>query len=84
MKNKVETHTIHYSDVKSNSINLEKCGKEFKNIYGPSSVCNQVDLIKSELLIQKNNRKLIFLNMSELTPFYSIFIFTHLKFTTLV
>ncbi len=75
LKNDVESHTIHYSDINTKVINLGNCAKELSNIYGPQSICKQIDLVRNE--ISKNNYKhqLIFLNISELSPFYSIFNF---------
>lgn len=75
IKNKVETHTTHYSDLRSETIKLDKCAKEFRNIYGPKSICKQVDLLRDEIENKNITRNLIFLNMSELTPFLSIFNF---------
>ena len=75
LKNKVETPTMHYSDLRAETIRLEKCAKEFRNIYGPESICQQVDLIRDEIENKKIIRDLTFLNMSELTPILSIFNF---------
>ena len=63
---------MRYSERKFDAMHLEKCSPQFKNIYGPSSVCLQLDLIREKLKGINKNQKLIFLNISELTPLSSI------------
>tara|TARA_B100000212_G_C27361911_1_gene528568 strand:+ start:173 stop:1912 length:1740 start_codon:yes stop_codon:yes gene_type:complete len=72
IKNKFEPYTMRYSDLKSDVIHLNKCARQFNNIYGPSSVCTQLNLIKDQLKERNKNQKIIFLNLSELTPFTAI------------
>ena len=70
--NKLETNNMRYNVRESDLIHLNKCAPQFKNIYGPSSVCYQLDLIREQLKGINKNQNLIFLNISELTTFSSI------------
>jgi len=72
IKNKFEPSSMSYSDLKISPSDLSKCASEFRNIYGPSSICRQIDLIRKELKGRDSDRKIVFLNMSELTPLQSI------------
>ena len=72
IKNNFEPYEMRYSSRKYDAIHLNQCAPQFKNIYGPPSVCYQLDLIREDLKRINKNQNLIFLNISELTPFYSI------------
>ena len=77
IKNKFEPYSMQSNVRKFDAIHLNKCAPQFKNIYGPTSVCYQLDLIRDEIKKINKNQKLIFLNISELTPFTSILNLTH-------
>ena len=72
INNNFEPYAKRYDFQKTDFIHLNKCAPEFNKIYGPSSVCLQLDLVKKQLKGINNSQKLIFLNISELTPFFSI------------
>ena len=79
IKKDYETYTMRNNFQKTDTIHLSKCAPQFVNIYGPSSVCYQLELIRDEIKKINKNQKLIFLNISELTPFTSILDLTHPK-----